>query len=331
MRFADPIWFGLLLLAPLPWIWERRRSRVSWPTLAGFEGGRTWPARLLRALPAWTRTLAIACLAVAMARPQVVGGRVHVAGRGVTIIAALDRSSTMKSADFPAEGGPISRLEAAKATLSLFIQGRGDDLVGIVQFANYPDLIAPPTLNQRFLLDAVRSIRVAGIVDDGTSLGDALIVALGAARRSPSRRKVVILLTDGRNAPAVPKPVPPLAAAEIARGLGIRVHTIAIGRPGEASPPKPDPPSGPPEVGTTGPDLALLRRIAEVGGGRSFEATDAGTLGEIFEEIDALERSPVSGTLRTIYRERFAPWVAAALASMAFDLAWVSGRLRRLP
>ncbi len=331
MRLADPWWLAVLILAPLPWLWERRRSRVAWPTLAGFEAGPAWPARLLRSLPAWTRGLAIACLALAMARPQVVGGRVHVAGRGVTIVAALDRSSTMKGADFPAEGGPITRLEAAKRVLSRFIEGRGDDLIGVVQFANYPDLVAAPTLDQRFLLDAVRSIRPAGIVDDGTSLGDALVVALGAARRSPSRRKVVVLLTDGRNAPAVPRPIAPLAAAEIARGLGVRLHTIAIGRPAEPPTPKPGATAGPTEAIASGPDVELLRRIAEVGGGRSFVAADADMLGHVFDEIDDLERSPVSGTIRTIYRERYAPWAAAALAALAVDLLLLSGRLRRLP
>jgi Ca-activated chloride channel homolog len=331
MRLAEPAWLGLILLAFLPWAWGRRRLRVAWPTLDGFGPRRSFRAGFFRAWPWALKGAAIACLGVAMARPQSPGGRVRVAGRGVAIVALIDRSSSMKAVDFPAEGGPISRLEAAKETLSRFIQARDDDLVGLVKFANYPDLDAAPTLDQAFLLEAVRTIRPAGQVDDGTNLGDAIAVGLGAIRDAPTRRKALILLTDGRNAPAVPKPVDPVVAAELARELGVRLHTIAIGRP-PATKGEPAPRAGPEAAAEVeGPDVALLARLAEVGGGRSFVATDADALEGVFREIDALEKSPVAGTVRTIYREEYAPWALAALALLAVDLAWVSGRFRRLP
>jgi Ca-activated chloride channel family protein len=336
MRLGEPAWLGLMLLAFLPWAWGRRRLRVAWPTLGGFGPGRSYRAGFFRGWPWLLKGAALACLAVAMARPQSPGGRVRVAGRGVAIVALIDRSSIMKAADFPAEGGPISRLEAAKATLSRFIQAREDDLVGLVKFANYPDLDAALTLDQDFLLEAVRSIRPAGQVDDGTNLGDAIALGLGSIRDAPTRRKVMILLTDGRNAPSVPKPVDPVFAAELARDLGVKLHTIAIGRAAEAKPgPQSKSETSRPvesdESRAEGPDLALLARLAEVGGGRSFVATDSDTLQGIFREIDALEKSPVAGTVRTLYREEYAPWAASALALLAIDLAWVSGRFRRLP
>lgn len=234
----------------------------------------------------------------------------------------------MKAADFPgAEGAtPATRLEAAKATLARFLLGRPDDLVGVVAFANYPDPVAPPTLDTRFLLEAVRSIKPAGRTDDGTNIGDAIAWGLGSVRGVPTTRKVLVLLTDGRNAPAVAKPVDPMAAAEIGRSLGVTLHTIAVGRSSE---PKQDGPASDEE--TEGPDVAWLARLATAGGGRAFVAADSGSLDRVFREIDALEPSPVSGTVRALYRERFAPWVAAALAFLAIDAALASGPLRRLP
>ena len=335
MELAEPAWLILLLLAFLPWAWGRRGSRVAWPSFDGFGEGRGRWAGLLRAFPWLLKGAALACLAVAMARPQSPGGRIRVAGRGVAIMALIDRSSSMKAVDFPSAGGPISRLEAAKETLERFIRARADDLVGLVRFANYPDLDASPTPDQRSLIEAVRSIKAAGQVDDGTNLGDALVEGLGAIRAAPTRRKVMILLTDGRNAPAVPKPVDPLVAAKLARDLGVTLHTIAIGRapvPKAEPATKPDAPRpGESDPEAEGPDLALLRRLAEVGGGRSFVATDAGALDGVFREIDALEKSPVAGTVRTLYRERYAPWASAALALLVASLAWSSGRFRRLP
>ncbi|WP_435005406.1 vWA domain-containing protein [Tundrisphaera lichenicola] len=322
-RLAEPAWLALTLLILIPWLRSRWRPRLAWPTLSGFEGVRSRSPRILGAIPGLARALAIACLAVAMARPQEPGGQIRVAGRGVAIMAVLDRSPSMSEADFPSEEGPISRLEAAKKTLARFIQARADDLVGVVQFANHPDILATPRLDQGFLLDATRSIRPAGVGDVGTSLGDAVIEGLGALRGASTRRKVLILLTDGRDEPAVPRPTPPIIAAELARDLGVTLHAIAVGRPVE-DPEKPEP-------APEGPDLALLRSMAEVGGGRLFEAADAESLGRVFEEIDTLERSPVVGTIRTIYRERFAPWASAGLGLLAFDLILSRGRLRRLP
>jgi Ca-activated chloride channel family protein len=80
-----------------------------------------------------------------------------------------------------------------------------------------------------------------------------------------------------------------------------------------------------------GPDLALLERLAQLGGGRPFVAADAEALESVFRSIDALERSPVRGTIRTRYDERYAPWVALALMALALDRLVCAGRLRRLP
>ncbi len=324
MPLAEPARLGLLFLAILPWLWETRRARVSWPVLDGFTGVRSWPARLLGSVSPILRGLAIASLVVALARPREEGGRIRVAGQGVTILAVLDRSSSMKTVDFPSPGGPVARLEAARATLTRFVEGRGDDLVGLVAFANYPDLLAAPSLNQRFVLEALAAVQPAGASDDGTNLGDALAWSLAAVRSATTRRTVLVLLTDGRNAPSVPRPVDPLEAARIARGVGVTLHVVAIGKPPS------DPPS--PESGeNSGPDLPLLGQMAEQGGGKLFVATDQDALERIFHEIDALEKSPVTGTIRILYKEAFAPFAAAALGLLALDLLVRAGRARRLP
>ena len=66
----------------------------------------------------------------------------------------------MNTDDFPSGETPESPgFEAARETLARFIAGRPDDLIGLVVFANYPDLACPPTLDHAFLLDAVRAVR----------------------------------------------------------------------------------------------------------------------------------------------------------------------------
>lgn len=332
MRFAQPYWLALAAFAVLPLIRHRLRGRVAWPSLGGFRGGGWSPWAWASWLPAALQGAAIAALAVAMARPQTVGGTVRIATQGVAIVVAMDQSSSMNAIDFPADGGlrRISRLEAARETFARFVAGRPDDQIGLATFANYPELPWPPTLDHRSLIEAADAVRPARPGDDGTNIGDAVAWSLEALRRSTSSRKVIILLTDGNNAPAVPDPLDPTRAAELARDLGVTLHTIAVGREGgvvhgvDAS-------GRPTMAEREGPNLELLQRMADATGGRSFRATDADALDDVFRAIDALEKSEIREEVRTRYDERFAPWAAAAVGLLALDRLLTCGRLRRLP
>ena len=331
MRLAEPAWLLLMVLAVLPVLHALRRTSASWPTVGGFAGVRgTWRTRL-RHVPILVRVAAIACLAVALARPQAIAGRTWVAGQGVAIVVAFDNSSSMKAQDFDAARGRVARLEAAKQTLTRFVNGRPDDAIGLVVFANYPFLKSPPTLDHTFLLGTIATLKTASPSDDGTNIGYAIAWGLGALKEATTRMKVLVLLTDGRNQPAVSRPLDPEATARLARALGVTVHTIAIGQAGGIVQVPEEATKLPITTEVAGPDVALLEKVAEAGGGRAFRATDAPMLDEVFDTIDRLEKSPLRGTIRTRYRELFAAWVAAALGLLAVDRVLAAGRLGRLP
>lgn len=332
MSFAHPGWLWLIVLAPLPWLFDWARPTLDWPTLEGFRR-RPWLSwTWLRALSPLVRGLAIAAIATALARPRTVGGVIHIAGRGVAIMVALDHSSSMTAVDFPTSPGlpPIARLDAAKETFAKFVESRPDDLIGLVAFANYPDLVSPTTLDHAFLVEVGRAIRPARPGDDGTNIGDAVALALGALRAAPPSKKVLVLLTDGNNEPAVPDPLDPLQAAALARDLGITLHTIAIG-PFHGPVLSLSPAVKPRQTETGGPNLHLLERMAEITGGRSFAAGDLEALEGDFGLIDRLEKSPIQGRILTRYDEQFAPWAGLAFGLLALDLFLSQGRLRRLP
>ncbi|MFI5458548.1 MAG: VWA domain-containing protein [Isosphaerales bacterium] len=331
MHFAQPGWLWLLVLMPLPWLLERARPRIAWPSLDGFPPrhriGWVW----LRAMPSVLRGLAIGGLAVALARPQTVGGVIRIAGQGVAIVVALDQSSSMNAVDFPTDRGTrlISRLEAAKITFTRFVEGRSDDLIGLVVFANLPDVACPPILDHAFLIETVAAVRSALPGDNGTNIGDAIAWGLDTLLSAPPKKKVLVLLTDGNNEPAVPRPLDPEQAALLARELGVTLHTIAIGRIGGVVRGLDPHLERPAEV--EGPNLPLLERLAQLSGGRSFAATDADALDEVFHTIDTLEKSPVRGRILTRYDERYLPWALSTLALLILERFLSLGRLRRLP
>jgi len=335
MQFAQPGWLVLLVLMALPWFWERRRGRIVWPSLSGFRKANAGlsPRIMLRRLPTLARSLAIGALVVGLARPQSVGGVVRIAAKGVAIVVVLDQSSSMNTEDFPADEGSrrLTRLEAAKETFARFVEGRPSDLIGLVVFANYPDLACPPTLDHRFLLETADAVRSARPGDDGTNIGDALAWSLDALRTASPPKKVLILLTDGNNEPAVPDPLDPERAAELARDLGVTLHTIAVGRAGGVVR-NTEPETGRPVLAELeGPNLPLLERLAEVAGGRSFLATNADALDAVFRTIDELEKSQIQDEIHTRYDERFPPWAALACGLLVLDRLLTCGPLRRLP
>jgi Ca-activated chloride channel family protein len=332
-HFAHPGWFWLMVLVPLPWLLERWRPRIGWPSFEGFAARKRPGWVWLRWLPAALRGLAIAALAVALARPQSVGGTTRIAGQGVAIVVVLDQSSSMKTVDFPADRGTrmLSRLDAAKSTFQRFVAGRPDDLIGLVAFANYPDVVCPPTLDHAFLVEAARALSPARAGDDGTNIGDAVALGLESLLESSPSKKVLVLLTDGNNQPAVPRPLDPERAAALAHDLGVTLHTIAIGRSGgivRGVDPRTQQPT---MAEVAGPNLELLESMARATGGISRLAVDADALAEYFRDIDRLEKSEVRDRIFTRYHEHYARWAGLAAALLILDRLLAQGRLRRLP
>jgi Ca-activated chloride channel family protein len=167
------------------------------------------------------------------------------------------------------------------------------------------------------------------MVEDGTAIGMGLATAVNRLRQSPSKSKVVILLTDGINNRGS---IDPLTAAELARALGIRVYTIGVGTTGVAPFPVDDPDFGrryeriPVEI-----DEQTLQAVARRTGGRYFRARDSRALADIYREIDRLERSEVTDIQYEEYVDR-----GPALCAWAFLLlvaGWAAGlgRYARVP
>jgi Ca-activated chloride channel family protein len=330
MRFADP-WFLLLLAGPF-WLalraWLTRRSppsaRLGYPVLRFLEGAPASARLRWRALPAVLGPTGLALLTVALARPQSVGEveEVHTQSRNIMIV--LDISSSMKSSDFL----PGNRLEAAKRVVAEFVQQRDDDLLGLVVFSGRAFLQAPLGPDTRLLGELIDQVEL-GELPDGTAIGTAISLALGQLKDLPPKASTVILLTDGANNTGEPTP---LAAAEAARALGIRIYTVGLSTIDTTL-------STDPYVWREGrtadrllpSDEAVLRRMATRSGGEYFRATDPALLQEIMDRIDPLERTDVRIAEVHDYRELFPLFLAPGLLLLVLQSALTASWLRSLP
>ncbi len=335
IRWAEPFWFVLLALIPLPWLldWLRSPRRLRWPALDGLPPRLR--ARWRWALPWLIRALMIAAIATAMARPQGVAGITRIRSRGVSIVVALDRSRSMATPDFAGfdSDAPTTRLEAAQQTLIQFIEGRPDDLLGLIAFADLPEIRWPPTLDHDLLIEVAGVIEPAGADESGTDLGAAIVSGLRALRDVETDQRVLVLLTDGRHEPPGGREViAPTDAARLARQLDVVLHTIALGRPGPIRQTLPG--SEGLEVvldDQGGPDVGLLDRLARLGGGQAFRAEDRDALRDVFDALDVLQRSQIEDIVRTRYDERFHSWVLLALALLTLDRILAATILRKIP
>ena len=347
MRFEMPWAFLLLLLPCIVYAWRRRfkHGALLFSSLSvAKEAGQSWKVRL-SCLPLVFESLAFLLLVIALARPQAGNEKIQNISQGVAIEMLLDRSTSM-SLFMNAGNAPQQRFELAKKVFNDFVfgssssmEGRKEDLVGLVAFARYADTICPLTLSHDVLRPFLNTVKMAEIQEeDGTAIGDAL--ALAAARlqtveenlRQQSikakddykiRSKVVILLTDGENN-CGRKTV--AQAGEMLVKWGIRLYVVTI--TGEAYQQYGNRLR---RVMTRPPDLSELNNIAESTGGFCKKAWDAKSLRELYEEIDKLEKSQVESTSYIDYKELCQPFMLAAFLCLALAMFLSSTIFRRLP
>ncbi|MEI7851023.1 MAG: VWA domain-containing protein [Kiritimatiellales bacterium] len=322
MKLAHPYFLLLLLLIPalLWWRARRRGPAVNFPdgTLL-----RKLPISLaVRLQPVLTAfyVLGLACLIVAIARPQRGLQESRVNTEGVDIVLLLDLSTSMETPDFSRNAQRQTRIESAKQVISEFISKRKDDRIGMVGFAALPYSIAPLTLDHSWLVQRMAGLRT-GMLEDGTAIGDGIASAVNRLRDSKAKSRIVILLTDGINNRGE---LTPENAAQAAAALGIKVYTIGIGgglpiKQGFFTLP-------PQEI-----DEATLKRIAERSKAEFFRARDLKTLEEVYDRIDKLEKTEIEMQQFTRFEEKAGGWLIAALIFLTLEKAFSLSRFGRIP
>ena len=242
LELRAPLWLLCALLAiPVYLLGRRGAGRVRFSSLSLLPGGGSWRTRLAF-LPELCLALAVVALAVALAGPRVGDRKSRVQRKGIAMVMAVDISGSMRALDLSEGKKERTRLDAVKDVFQRFIVGRPNDLIGVVSFARYADTRSPLTLDHDSLAGAAAALElVEDRSEDGTALGDGLALAVERLRESHATSRVAILLTDGvQNA----GDTEPLAAAQMAAQVGVKVYTIGAGTTGMAPVRVQDPFSG---------------------------------------------------------------------------------------
>ena len=243
MQFLWPGFLLLLLLVPLLiglYVLGRRRRRpdaVRYSSLSLIRDALPGSSFIRRHLPFALFAVALAGLAVAVARPVVIAS---VPTNEATIVLTIDVSGSMCSTDVAP-----SRIEAAEAAAANFIGSQSSSTqIGIVAFSGFAEIVQAPTTDRNLLIDALHSLQTGR----RTAVGSGILAAIDAiAEIDPNVAKstsdtapgvepppvpkgdyapeIIVLLTDG-SSNAGPLPT---AAAQEAADRGLRVYTIGFG------------------------------------------------------------------------------------------------------
>jgi len=332
IKFLQPEWLWLLAALPIVMLLRGRRGPVAAVEFSDVGLAREVAGRSRARIGGWVwllPLLAAALMIVALARPQRGNSRTEVTANGIDIALLLDVSGSMQALDFIVDRHRVNRIQVVKSVVSKFIEERPNDRIGLIAFAAAPYLVSPLTLDHDWLLQNLERVSTAVGNDDGTAIGSAIAAGVNRLRTTNAKSKVVILLTDGINNTGK---ISPLAAAEAAKALGVKIYTIGVGVRGMAPIPLRD------QAGNVhlvmdkvDVDEKTLQSVASETGGSFYRATDTHSLQEIYEQINRLET-----TARTVqkfehYDELYSWALIPCVAFLGLGLLLQHTRYRRLP
>jgi len=277
------------------------------------------------------RGLGAALAVLALAGPRWPDEGTRMPAEGLSIAVVLDVSASMGEEDFPWQEQRISRLEGVKKILRLFVaggeapgdrvlEGRPEDLVALVTFATRPETACPLTLDHSALLRILDGQETRSLVDAATTNpGDALAWALYVLKKAPTRRRLIVFLTDGES--NVPRGLRPRQAAQLAASLNVPVYAL------DAAPdPEPDQ-----DAGDAAKARETLETIARMTGGAYYRAHDPAALADACLRIDRLEKDRITSFQYRRHHEGFAWFILASLACWYAMLALEATVWRRIP
>lgn len=301
MNFEYP--YALLFLVPI-WIWTfvyyKRRMYLQRMEirLPGRRQGSFSKLETFGILLPILRPIAISFLVVALAGPGKKVTFLPDEKEGVDIMIALDVSGSMsRSRDFL----PETRLGVSKKLLRRFIEKRQNDRLGLVVFAGAAYLQAPLTGDRESLNEILGTIEEETVAEQGTAIGDAIILSTYRLRASRARSRVIVLITDGVSNTGK---IDPVTATDLAEHIGAKIYSIGIGK----------------EDSSYEINFEILQELSANTGGQFFRAEDPEEMKEVLTSIDSLEKDPLAAPPKEVRETEYELLLYRALAVLLLDL-----------
>lgn len=217
---------------------------------------------------------------------------------GYEIALVLDASQSMQAVGFDMSNPNSTRFDAVKEIVSDFIDKRKNDNIGLVVFGAYSFIASPLTYDENILNGIVNNLYI-GMAGRYTALYESIAQGVNLLKKSKSKTKIIILLTDGFNTPNNQFPLD--VAIDMAKKEKIKIYPIGIGRSDEYN-------------------KKELIKIAKESGGMAFGAANARELALVYKKIDELEKSEIKNETYSYLRYYYPYPLSIALFSILLYL-----------
>ena len=315
---------GRLLSAPMV-----KRLASSWS-----------PRRSLARLGLWT--LAALLLVAAAARPRYGLRETEVSNAGIDIAVVVDASKSMLAKDVVP-----NRLQGTVLEISALLDKLAGGRVALIPFAGIPFVQCPLTADHDVIRMYMTDLKPEDLPVGGTNIGRAIGLAVetltGEHEKAEaeardnlipqfrgSKNKAIVLFSDGEDHEGAA-----VEAAQKAAEKGVRIFAVGVGTA-----------SGNP-VPILGPDgasigsqkdengnlvfsalnMELLEKIATTTGGKAFHYDRQSIAGQVFQNLDALEKAEYQAQFQQLGEDRFQYLLGPALLLLLGE--WLLGSRRR--
>lgn len=310
-----PVFIGLFL-----WARSRRRSR-----LARF-GRPEVIARLMPdaspykpAVKLTLRLVALAALIFVLARPRAGEKQHEQTVAGIEVMVAFDVSNSMLASATDDPNG-TSRLDRARLTLEKLLGRLDNDKVGLIIFAGEAKTQLPMTTDFYSAKMYLRELSPALITNQGTSVADAIRMAMNGFGPDENVHKAIILITDSEDHEG-----DAVEAARLAAENGIQVDVIGLGSAKGAPIPVGSHPGeylrdmqG--QIVTTTINEKLAADIAKAGGGIYVNGASSDALNRLSDQLETLQKSEFKHVVYTAGAEQFPVFAWIALIFLIIDI-----------
>jgi len=191
----NPLAFLLFvpLIVTLVWMYYdrfHRRPALKFSGLSALKATTPSLRARLVIVPTVLKVLGISLAIVALARPQRADTKIKRNVEGIDIVIALDISDSMLIEDMK----PENRLEASKATIKKFVEGRVSDRIGLVVFSGESYTRVPLTLDYALFQQSLKAVETTRNIKMGTAIGVALANAVERLKDSTAKHQNITQL-----------------------------------------------------------------------------------------------------------------------------------------
>lgn len=326
IRLEQPEFLLLILFIPLFFIFKKLGffTKIAFPlTFSDWQGKSfVWKNSIhffARFLIRFFCVVGLLALIVALANPEKVYQKKVFVSQGNEIIFVLDVSPSMAALDI----GTGSRLDAAKKSISKLVEATPETAFGLVALGSESALLVPPTMDHGTFLNRLSNL-VIGQLGDGTALGLGIATAVLHLDTSLSRKRIVVLITDGENNGG---DIHPVTSAKLAQKKGVKIYTLGVGTFGSVPIEYTDFQTGKVYSGYLDSQFndSSLKEICALSGGKYFSIENQEIFMSSLSQIEKTEE-----VAQTFYlREEIISYsfYCVLLGAVLFLLAWILSRL----